>query len=49
MINTIGNILQLYENSRGGSTMAGQAASLMNPEVIERIKALQEVIKKKYL
>lgn len=34
LANTIDNILALFDSSRGRGTMAGDAASLMNPEVI---------------
>jgi hypothetical protein len=33
----------------GPSGMAGQAAALMNPEVIERLRELQQTIRKQYL
>lgn len=51
LLNMIDNILGVYEGSSLGATseMAGQAASLMNPVVIERLKFLQTAIRKKYL
>lgn len=33
LMNTIENVLTLYDASRSKGTMAGEAASLMNPEV----------------
>lgn len=33
LLNTIDNVLGLYDTSRGRGTMAGDAASLMSPEV----------------
>lgn len=33
LLNTIENVLTLYDSSRGRGTMAGDAASLMSPEV----------------
>ena len=33
LLNTIENVLGLYDTSRGRGTMAGDAASLMSPEV----------------
>jgi hypothetical protein len=33
LLNTIENVLQLYDSSTRRATMAGEAASLMNPEV----------------
>lgn len=48
LLNTIENVLALYDASRGRGTMAGDAASLMNPEVIERLRVLQVLIRRKY-
>jgi hypothetical protein len=31
------------------SSMAGQAAALMNPEVIQRMREMQQTIRKKYM
>lgn len=33
LLNTITNVLSLYDGARGKSTMAGDAAGMMNPEV----------------
>ncbi|KAI7846439.1 hypothetical protein COHA_000050 [Chlorella ohadii] len=49
LLNTIENVLTLYDSSRGRGTMAGDAASLMSPEVIERLRDLQKMIKRKYM
>ncbi|KAL4430000.1 hypothetical protein ABPG77_004370 [Micractinium sp. CCAP 211/92] len=49
LLNTVENILMLYDTSRAKGTMAGEAASLMNPEVIERLRALQKQIRQQYL
>jgi hypothetical protein len=54
LLNTIENILMVYEGgTRGaegpGGSMAGQAASLMNPEVIESMKGLRDLIRKRYM
>ena len=49
MLNTITNVLHMYEGSRGGGSMAGQAAALMKPAVIERIQALQAVIQSRFM
>lgn len=52
LVNTIDNILAVYDGTSGGETggsMAGQAASLMNPEVIERLRGLERQIRKHYL
>lgn len=49
LLNTVENVLMLYDTSRARGTMAGEAASLMNPEVIERLRALQKQIRQQYL
>jgi hypothetical protein len=49
LLNTIENVLQLYDSSTRRATMAGEAASLMNPEVIEKLRALQKQIRKRYM
>lgn len=49
LLNTIENVLAVYEGGRGGGTMAGQAAELMNPEVIQRMRELQQLIRKRFM
>ncbi|PSC75274.1 cytochrome P450 [Micractinium conductrix] len=49
LMNTIENVLTLYDASRSKGTMAGEAASLMNPEVIEQLRTLQKQIRRQYL
>jgi hypothetical protein len=49
LLNTIENVLGVYERSRGAATMAGQAADLMQPEVVERMKILKDAIRKHYM
>lgn len=51
MLNTITNVLGMYDGaaeSSGRDGMAGQAAALMNPEVILRLRELQEMIRQNY-
>ncbi|KAK9806423.1 hypothetical protein WJX73_005207 [Symbiochloris irregularis] len=48
LLKTIDAILAAYDTSRGSDTMAGQAGSLMNPLVIERMRALQGVIRSEF-
>ncbi len=62
LLNTIENILMVYDSSSSGATaraemerassgpssMAGQAAGLMNPEVIESMRGLRDLIRKRY-
>lgn len=48
LLNVVSNVLQVYETSQGVGTMAGQAAGLMNPEVIAKLKDMEQVIRKQY-
>ena len=49
--NTIENILMMYDSNRGvsGNSMASQASSLMNPEVIQEIRKLKDLVFSKYM
>lgn len=51
LLNSVDNVLGMYDGSIGasGGTMASQAATLMNPEVIARLRELQQVIRKRYM
>ena len=57
LLYTIENILAVYDGSMekgmassiGTASMTGQAAALMNPEVIERLRQLAITVKKKYM
>lgn len=50
LLNTIENILAVYDGSSSGSMgMAGEAASLMDPEVISRLRQLQATIRKNFM
>lgn len=60
LLNTIENVLAVFDGASGnldemmGSAgapmgMAGQAAALMNPEVITKLRELQLIIRKKYV
>lgn len=42
-------VLSLYESQRGKGTMLGEAAGLMNPEVIQRLQELQETVRKRFM
>ncbi len=42
-------ILKAYEKSAGGSSMLGQAGSLMNPQVIERMRDIKAVIRRDFM
>lgn len=52
LINTIENVLGAYDSAgqvAQHSSMRDQAAGLMNPEVIERLRELQKLIRSKYM
>ncbi len=50
LMNTIENILTVYDTSKTSTaTMMSQASSLMNPEVIERMRQLRDLVRKKYM
>ena len=49
LLNTITNVLAVYDKSSGAGTMAGQAAGLMSPEVIATLRDMEQVIRKKYM
>ena len=46
LLKTVELILQTYERSAGSASMLGQAGTLMNPEVITRMKDIQAAIQK---
>lgn len=46
---TMGAVLNAFEAQRGRSTMVGEAADLMNPAVIERMRELQQLVRKQYM
>ena len=46
---TIDTVLNVYDQQRGGSSMVGQAAELMQPAVIERMRALRADLTKHFL
>lgn len=48
MLKTIEAVLKAYDASRGSDSMTGQAGSLMNPLVIERMRTLQGVIRSEF-
>ena len=39
---TIDTVLDVYEAQRGNASMVGQAADLMQPDVIARLRVLQD-------
>ena len=61
LLNTIENVLAVYDNTSGSpsgnasatsstnQSMASQAASLMNPEVIVALREMQQAIRKQFL
>ncbi|KAI3427115.1 hypothetical protein D9Q98_007052 [Chlorella vulgaris] len=49
LLNTIENVLTVYDTSRRKVTMAGEASALMNPQVIEKMRVLQRQIRRQYM
>eukprot|EP00887_Chlorella_sp_A99_P001218 scaffold14.g1218.t1 len=53
LLNTVDNVLALYDGAAGGGGgraggMAREAAGLMNPTVIDRLRELQQLIRRQY-
>ncbi len=48
LLRLMGGVLAAYDAQRGRATMAGQAAELMTPAVIERMRALQAEVQDRY-
>ena len=46
LLSAVELILGAYERSAGSASMLGQAGTLMNPEVIVRMKNIQEAIRR---
>lgn len=44
----ISGVLTAYEAQRGRASMAGQAAELMTPQVIERMRVLEAEIRERF-
>lgn len=42
-------VLSAYESQRGKTSLVGEAAALMNPQVIQRLQELQGIVRKKYM
>ena len=45
----IEGVLAAYETQRGRTTMKGQAADMMRPAVIERMRLVQDEVRDKYM
>ena len=48
MLTLISGVLGAYDAQRGRSSMAGQAAELMTPAVIERMRLLEAEIRDRF-
>ena len=45
----VDSVLGAYDSQKGRATMTGDAAALMTPEVIERLRVVQLEIRKNFL
>ncbi|KAK9804314.1 hypothetical protein WJX72_006307 [[Myrmecia] bisecta] len=48
MLTTISAVLQAYDSQIGSNSMLSDSSSMMNPEVIQRMRGLQEHIQKQF-
>ena len=48
LLTTMDAVLQAFDSQRGRDSMAGQAASLMHPDVIERMRRLQQMVRQHF-
>jgi len=48
LLKALDTILTAYESNRGKHTMLGETSSMMNPELIQRMRKLEAYIKKEY-
>jgi hypothetical protein len=46
MMELMDGVIKTYESQSGRGTMAGQAAELMTPAVIERMRVVRAAVKK---
>jgi hypothetical protein len=49
LLATVDAVLQAYDTQMGRGTMVGQTAGLMNPEVIDLLRDVSLMIRKKFL
>lgn len=49
MVTVIQGVLRAYQTQRGRASMTGQAAELMTPQVIERMRSLLAELEDRYL
>ncbi|KAK9816359.1 hypothetical protein WJX74_002362 [Apatococcus lobatus] len=48
LLTTMDAVLQAFDSQRGKSTMAGEAAGLMHPDVINRMRMLQQLVRQHF-
>ena len=48
LLRAVEAVLTAYEGSRGGGSMLGQASALVNPQVITRLSALRDMIRRDF-
>lgn len=49
LLSTVEMVIAAYEGQKGKTSMLGQTAELMDPEVIERMRGVRMLITSKYL
>ena len=49
LLETINTVLSTYDNQLGGAGLMAESAALMNPEVIRKLRDLQQRIRKGYM
>ena len=49
LLATVETVIAAYESQKGKTSMLGQTAELMDPEVIERMRDIRILITSKYL
>ena len=49
LLATINAVVKAYENQKGKSNITGQAAELMTPEVIDKMKTIRGQIEANFL
>lgn len=49
LLATVETVIAAYEGQKGKTSMLGQTADLMDPEVIDRMREVRTIITNKYL
>lgn len=48
LLTTMDAVLQAFDSQRGKNSMAGEAAGLMHPDVINRMRRLQQLVQQHF-